>query len=308
MNNSPRLPLTHALGWIVGSMLFVNGIAYSCLKMYLKVRHNAGQEEKLIRSIVQTGPQKEALKTEYLAEILGIGGDYPASISSFNLNKAREKLLLSPLIAKASVSIIKPNILYIDYTMRQPVAFLADFENVAIVKEGYPFPFAPFISPKNLPEIYLGLSAFGNPSEDPEKPTAQWGHPLQGKYFDLALEILYHVSDPKVLDDFNVTWIDVSHAFSKSCGTREIVLTTQDSLFLKEGKEENKYVFPRILRLSTKHFAQELGNYLKLRVQLLEEDRKKLTLPGKNLSQRMPERIIDFRIPNLAFVEEKEGS
>jgi hypothetical protein len=306
VNKSPRLPLTHALGWIVGSMLFVNGIAFSCLKMALRHRHNIAREDKLIRSIVQTGPQKEALKTEYLAESLGICADHPQNVSSFDLQKGRERLLSSPLIAKASVSVIKPNILYIDYTVRQPIAFLADFENVAIDKEGYPFPFAPFFSPKNLPEIYLGISSFGTPSEDSEKPVAQWGCSLKGKYLDLALEILSYVTDSKVFDDFNVTWIDVSQAFSNSCGTREIILTTQDAIFQKEGREEIKSVFPRTLRLSTKHYAQELGNYLKLRFQLLEEDRKRLTLPGKNLSQKMPERIIDFRIPNLAFVEEKE--
>jgi hypothetical protein len=301
---SPRLPLTHALGWIVGSMLFVNGIAYMSVKKALSMRYRSQEEDKLVRSIVQTGPQKEALKTEYLAEILSISADFPQNVAVFDSEKAREKLLSSPLISQATVSVIKPNILYIDYTVRQPVAFLADFENVAIDREGYPFPFAPFFSPKNLPEVYLGLSAFGKMSEDPDKPFVQWGHCLKGKYFDLALEILSYVTDPKVFDDFNVSWIDVSQAFSSSCGTREIILTTQDILYQKEGKEENKYCFPRVLRLSTKQYAQELGNYLKLRGQILEEDRKKLTLPGKNLSQKMAERIIDFRIPNLAFVEE----
>lgn len=298
------MPLTHALGWIVGSMLFVNGIAYSCLKAFLARRGQVRNEERLIRSIVQTGPQKEALKTEYLAEILGICADYPQSSASFNLQKAKTALLASPLISNGIVSIIKPNILYIDYTVRQPIAFLADFENTAIDKEGYPFPFAPFFSPKNLPEVYLGLSPFGIPSEDPEKPLVQWRSPLKGKYWDLALHILAYVTDPKVMDEFNVSLIDVSSAFSNSCGTREIVLTTQDTLFLKEDGKEAEVIFPRTLRLSPKNYAQELGNYLKLRPQLLEDDRKRLALPGKNLAQKMPERIIDFRLPNLAFVEE----
>lgn len=302
MDKSPRLPLTHALAWIVGSMLFVNGIAYACLKMALGRRSISNPDDKLIRSVVQTGPQKEVLKTEYLAEILGICADFPPSITSLNVKKAEELLLSSPLISRASVSLIKPNTLYIDYTVRQPVAFLADYENVAIDKEGYPFPFAPFFSPKNLPEIYLGLSPFATLNEDPEKPTAQWGASLKGKYLDLALQILIYVTDPKVIDAFNVTWIDVSHAFSKSCGKREIVVTTEDAIFQKEGIEEVKYVFARTLRLSSKNFAQELGNYLTLRPQLLEEDRRRRALPGSDTQKRI-ERIVDFRIPNLAFVE-----
>jgi hypothetical protein len=298
MSLSARLPLTHALGWIVGSMLCVSGIGYRCIQWGFRLKDRAVHEEKLIRSIVQTGPQKEALKTEYLAELLGLSADCPLHVSAFNAFKARDLLLQSPLIAKADVQLLAPNVLYIDYTVRQPVAFLADYENVAIDKEGYIFPFAPFFSPKNLPEIHLGLAPFAVSSEDPDKPTANWKVCLRGKYLDLALEILAYVTDPAVFDAFNVTWIDVSRAFSPSCGTREIILTTCDALFYKD----TKYLFPRTLRLSSKHFAAELGNYLKLRTQLLEEDRKQLVLAEGNLPNK--ERLIDFRIPNLAFIDE----
>jgi hypothetical protein len=174
--NKKILPLKEALAWIVGSMLFVSGISHFCLKTYLHIRGNPTKyAHTLVRSIVQTGPQKEALKTEYLAEILGICADYPRCLSSYNLEQLRQKLLSSPLISQASVSAIKPNILYIDYTSRQPLAFLADFDNVAIDKQGYPFPFAPFFSPKILPLIYLGLAPFATPHEDLEKPIMQWG-------------------------------------------------------------------------------------------------------------------------------------
>jgi hypothetical protein len=176
------------------------------------------------------------------------------------------------------------------------LAYLADYDNVVIDREGYPFPCTPFFSPKNLPEIYLGLSPFGVSPEDPEKPCVQWCSPLKGKYFDLALDVLSYVTDAAVSDYFNVTWIDVSRAFSLSCGTREIVLITKDTLFLNN----EKHSIPRLLRLSTRNYTQELGNYLKLREQLVEEDRRQLGLLGANI----PERIIAFRIPNLAFVED----
>lgn len=303
--SSPHLPLTHALGWIVASMLFINGIAYVCLKMYLRSCQGPKivSEEQLIRSIVQTGPQKEALKTEYLAEILGMSIDRPPHVNALNFEQSRQQLLSSPLISQAHVKIIKPNILYIDYTVRQPFAFLADFENVVIDKEGYPFPFSPFFSPKNLPYIYLGLSPYGAPSEDLEKPIMQWNRSLKGEYLNLALEILSFVTDPKVEDNFNVESIDVSNAFSNSCGTREIILITQDVIFFGNERKEDKQVFSRILRLSPKNFAQELGNYLKLRIALIEEDRKRASIA--KAVQKRSEKIIDLRIPNLAFIEEK---
>ena len=122
---------------------------------------------------------------------------------------------------------------------------------------------------------------------------------MKGKYLDLALEILAYTCDPSVCDYFNVVWIDVSRAFSKSCGSREIVLITQDSIY----KQGQLHTARRILRLSTKQFTQQLGNYLKLREQLLEEDCKKLSLLGE---QSLPECIIDLRIANLAFIEEKK--
>ncbi|HEY2810315.1 MAG TPA: hypothetical protein VGJ00_02865 [Rhabdochlamydiaceae bacterium] len=292
-----HLPLTHALGWIVGSMLVVNGVGYSCFKMYLR-HHHAPKVDKYVRSIIQTGPQKQILKTEYLAEILGLSADAPQHVSILNLPKLKEKLLSSPLISHAELKIIKPNSLYIDYTVRQPIAFLGDFENVAIDREGYPFPFAPFFTPKNLPEIVLGLSSFNTHPEDPDKPQAAWGKSLKGKYLDIALQILFYASDPSVSDYFNVTCIDVSRAFSQSCGTREIVVTTRDTFYTANIS----CAAQRLLRLSTKHFAQELGNYLKLREPLLEEDRKALSAAP---SQPLPERIIDLRIPNLAFVDIK---
>jgi hypothetical protein len=66
---------------------------------------------------------------------------------------------------------------------------------------------------------------------------------------------------------------------------------------------------PRILRLSTKHYAQELGNYLKLREQLLEEERKISSLPEHTgTTVRLKEKIIDFRIQKLAFIEEHKMS
>lgn len=304
MKNKKELPLTHALAWIVASLFFVSCPSYCLFKHHLKKRHH-WDPKYVIDSIVQTGPQREALKTECLAELVGISSDHLYSAHAFNLTKAKQRLLKSPLISRAELKLIKPNTLYIDYTIRQPIAWLEDCTNIVIDKEGYPFPFSPFFSPKNLPSIYFGLAPFATPSPDPARPYAQWGVPLTGKYVDLALDILAMVSDPKVSDLFSVKRIDVSNAFAESYGTREIVLITEDIWI----SNDVHFFFPRILRLSTKNYAQELGNYLKLRHQLLEEERKTLVVPqGVGPVVRMKEKIIDFRIQKLAFIDEQQSS
>jgi hypothetical protein len=303
-----RLPFAHALAWIVASILLVSCPSYAVMKHYFKnSRKTPFDSQLLLRAIIQTGPQKEALKTEYLAELLDISIDRPCNAKLFNLERAKTRLLSSPLISQAEVKRIQPSTLYIDYTVRQPVAWLEDYENVVFDKEGYPFPFSPFFTPKNLPGIYLGLSCFGAPPDSPGKPLAQWGMPLQGPYFDLAVDVLNIVTDPKVSDLFSVKRIDVSHAFDPSYGTREIVVITEDTLVQHVQGKDVQINTPRILRLSTKNYAQELGNYLKLREQLLEEERKTSFLPEHaGLIFRLKEKIIDFRIQKLAFIEEQK--
>ena len=294
------LPLTHALAWIVGSTLIFSGSGYVAMKHYIKTKRESGTDPKFaLRTILQTGPQKEALKTEYLAELMGISSDQPYNARVFNLERAKERLLKSPLIAAAEVKLIKPSILYVDYTVRKPIAHLEDYKNVAIDKEGYLFPFTPFFTPKNLPALYLGLSPFGIAPSDPDREIAEWNTPLRGKYFNLALSLLDIITDPKVADLFAVKRIDVSNAFSESYGTREIVVITEDLIFKSLNGKELQVVAPRILRLSTKNYAQELGNYLKLRQQLLEEENKNISAN----TTRLKEKIIDFRIQQLAFIE-----
>jgi hypothetical protein len=58
------------------------------------------------------------------------------------------------------------------------------------------------------------------------------------------------------------------------------------------------------LRLSTKNYAQELGNYLKLREVLLAEEQKTLSLLESSESTvRLKEKILDFRLQQLAFIQ-----
>lgn len=309
MKKPVQLPLVQALSWILGSVFIISVSAHLGLKSYFtKKQQRARSAQYAISTIVQTGPQKEALKTAYLAELLNLSANRSPSSLTFNLRAAESALMASPLISEAQVKLIQPNALYIDYKIRQPVAWLYDYQNIALDKLGYPIPFSPFFSPKNLPEIYFGLSEFGTPTEDPERPTANWGKPLDGKYVNLSFSLLRLLDDPQIRDVFQVGRIDVSNAFAESYGTREIVLIVEDTIACKKGDKEYHFIFPKILRLSTKNYAQELGNYLKLRQQLVDKESQEVQkTPLDQLVSpiRKKEKIIDFRIENLAFIDEQ---
>ncbi len=305
---SSHIPFVNALAWIVGSALLVSGTAHLGIKHFLKHKlHAQVKAPQVIQTLVQTGPQREALKTEFLAELLGISADFPPLVAAFNLKEAETKLRDCPLIAEVQVKLLKPSTLYIDYTIRQPVAWVSDYENVVIDKAGYLFPFRPFFSPKNLPEIYMGLGPFGAQPDEADKPVAQWNQPLVGKHAKLALNLLNLLNEPLVQELFTARKIDVSKAFSESYGTREIVLIAEDLVSVSSEGEEVQYLFPKILRLSTKNYASELGNYLKLRQQLIENEKASIQPQrGERGIVRQKETIIDFRIPNLAFIDEQK--
>jgi hypothetical protein len=298
---STRLPLSYAIGWIIVSTLLCSGGSFAYLKQYLKKKYQkAFSYDNQIHSIIQTGPQKEALKTEYLAEILQISQDVPTSVVFFNEEVAKQRLLSSPLIAQADVKILKPAALYIDYTIRQPVAWVEDYENVVMDKAGYPFPFYPFLSPKNLPYIYFGLSSFGQRSTDSDKPVVRWKEAMTGTYVNLAFSLLQLIHEVKLS---NVVRIDLSHAFASSCGKREIVLTVDHVIVQWQNGLEQQIVFPHLLRLGTKNYREQLINYLNLKEELIEQEKKSAILQINQPFLRLKEKAIDLRLSKLAFVQ-----
>jgi len=298
---STRLPLSYAIGWIIVSTLLCTGGSFAYLKQYLKKKYQkAFSYDNQIHSIIQTGPQKEALKTEYLAEILQISRDVPTSIIFFNEEVAKERLLSSPLIAQADVKILKPTALYIDYTIRQPVAWVEDYENVVMDKAGYPFPFYPFLSPKNLPCIYFGLSGFGKRSMDPDKPVVRWKEAMTGTYVKLAFSLLQLIHEVGLS---NVVRIDLSHAFASSCGKREIVLTVDNIIVRWQNGLEQQIIFPHLLRLGTKNYKEQLMNYLNLKEELIEQEKESALLEMNQPFLRLKEKVIDLRLSKLAFVQ-----
>lgn len=228
------MKLVQSIAWIVGSMLVLTGSTYKGVRWYRD--DQLKQKRSYLSRIVQTGPQREALKTTYLAELMQVCADHPSSVAFFNPEAARKRLLDSPVIKEARVHVVKPDTIFVDYTVRQPVAWLYDFENIALDEQGYPFPIYPFFTPKKLPQIYLGIGQFF------------WNQPLADQKAALALKILNFVKTVPL----QLVRIDVSSAFETRLGHREVVVIVEERGFTK------------ILRLTPKNFAQEFSNYLEL--------------------------------------------
>lgn len=235
-----------------------------------------------IEVLVQTGPQKEALSSSYLAELLNLSRNKPSSFSGFNVKAAETRLLSSPVIKEAEVKFLPPNALYVSYMVRQPLAALYDVENGALDEEGVLFPLSPFFAPKTLPEIYLGVAKFVQPGKGFK---FLWNQKLTSPSLKLAQDLLQLLSSAPYLDLFTVKRIDVSLAAEKSFGRREIILT------LDEHFKEKRRIY---LRLTPKNYAQELGNYLELRPQLAEEKK----------DDKSRAALVDLRISKLGFIQE----
>ena len=292
--------LGKALLIIFGSMMMVSG-SFFLIQWYFSsvygMRLNDPQYQ--IVAIVQTGPKKEALKTVYLAELLELSTDQPTNLYQFNTKDAESKLLGSPLIKAAQVKKVKPGVVYIDYTVREPIAFLGDYTNIAIDQEGYLFPFQPFFTPKKFPEIYLGI----NDSTTEKFEEVSYGKPLKDPRFLLALEVFQLVNEECCSQTSHLKKIDVSQADSPSYGLREIIVEIEDHYEKSHDDKTVLCVHSRIIRLNAKNYREGLQEYKQLREYLVQAERKKEIDFSSNVYKPQGT-IIDLRIPQLSFVKE----
>lgn len=303
---------TYRQAWVclIGSTLTTLTLSLGGYGLLHQWRHARMSDPKYkIVAIVQTGPEREALKSAFLAELLDLSSDKFSSIYSFDVRRAEQKLLDCPLISQAKIKRIHPGTLYVDYAVRKPVAWLSDYQNTGIDREGCFFPIHPFYSPKNLPEIYLGLPSFETTSEPLGHEAGAWKISSDNKYLLLAFDLLRLLSDSPWREGLRIKRIDVSNAFAASAGQREIVLLTEEELTIRENDRESVYQFPKILRLPSKDYAQQLSNFLSLRRTILEDYKRQLchVKTSESLTRFAP-RIIDLRIAQVAFVQNTKTS
>src|SRR3990167_1325988 len=231
--------LRKALVVLIGSFLMTTFLGGGFLLLYKNWKYKRLCDDRYrIVSILQTGPEKEALKTVYLTELLKLSTDQPINLFAIDLKQAETSLLNSPLISSATVKRMPPGALYIDYEIRRPIAWLADYQNIGIDRDGYLFPISPFFSPKEMPEIYLGLPPFGESADRYLREGGKWEEPLQNKYLSLAFDILQTFEGMDWKEGLRIKRIDVSNAFAPSLGRREIVLFTEEEISLRRNDQE----------------------------------------------------------------------
>lgn len=294
---SERISFKKALLWIMFSILLISGPATLGLFYYQHVRSLRIHDDKYkIIAIVQTTTGKSPLKTPYFTELLDLAVDRPINLYRFSAKEGTRRILASPLIKYAQIKKIKPGTLHIDYTSREPIAFLEDYTNTALDAEGYPFPFKPFYTPKKLPLIYLGASY---PLEGTAPDWNGWGSPIQGKRVQLALSILNYLLNNGCCELQQVHRLDVSRAYASSYGQREIVLEIEEQIEKEEQGRISLVISPHILRLNAENYQDSFTNYIDLRPYL-----EKKAAPFLKLDQtiRAPATTIDLRIPQLAYI------
>lgn len=232
-----KIPLKWAIVYIVLSVLIVGttgGIAFH------KISSASAREKKdptfNLLKLIQKNTGSERLPTKYLAELLGLSIDHPKNYHYYNVDEWEEKVRKNPLFRYAAVRKLKPNKVMIHYELREPIAFLGDFTNTAIDKDGALIPFKPFFKNRNLPIILMGLEKM------------EWGSFLKGGKMDEAFAIYRNLKQRGL----NVKKIDVSKMYDLNYGRRQVVVEIQDN-----GQS--------FIRLNPNHFSEGMENYLLMR-------------------------------------------
>lgn len=266
---SQKIPFSKALLFIFLSVTCISFPAWSLWLVYCKFFDVRSLDPRYhITVLIQTSMESEALKTSYLAELLDLSTDKPKNLYQLNIKEEQEKLKSSPMIANAIVKKIFPNILYVDYSLRKPIAYLADVSNTLIDKEGMLFPFKPFYSPKKIPEIYLGESLI-----------PEWGNKIENDKLQVAYQIL-DIGEKFFHNSLFISKVDVSEAFGENLGKNQIILV------LKE-RDGNRNFY---LRLPNIGFEKKIKEFKSL-----------YALGG--IKSNLEKVTIDLRLPHLIFMD-----
>ncbi len=246
MSRSKKYSPIKALTIILLSVFCFSGIPFFLKSYYQNLLSKKQRNDAyFIRDIVQIGPVKEALKTKHLAELLQLSKNKPTNLFQLDVRKGEALLLNSGIIKEAKLSLSPPHTLVIDYVIREPVAYLADYSNIVVDRQGYIFPLSPYLTPKKLTEFYLGI----------EIRPFQCGK-IDHEKMKTALALYDLLMHPKN-DRFRLVGIDVSRLEPTSSAQREIIVTLEEEV---SGKFPKRY-----LRLTEDHYREQISYFLNLR-------------------------------------------
>jgi len=265
--NSNKMSVFRSICWILASVVIVSGSSAVGLLFYQHSKKQKQEDEKYsIVALVQASAEREQLKNVYIAELLDLSIDKAQNLYKFSIVEAQKKLEKCSLFKQVNLKKISPGTVFVNYVIRQPVAFIGDFTNTAIDREGVLIPFKPFFSPKKLPTIIFGKDSYS------EMDTGQlWGNRISTEKTSLAYSLIKQFREK---DEYSVSSIDLSRIDSESFGKREIIVKVDShclgSTFIRLNSRNNQDSFSKLY---------EITNVLK----------------GKIL-------VLDLRIDNLALI------
>lgn len=277
--NKKKISALLSFGIILGS-LFVTALLFIVSFQYyahlMEIRKN--DRNYHAAAVIQTGYEIEPLMTAYLIELMGLSIDKPANLYAVNAKELQKKLLGSPLIKSAEVNKVFPNILYVDYEARKPIAYLKDFSNTLISEDGFLLPFKPFFSPKKFPQIYLGPKIY--------PPNDQiYGTRIDAETMRLVLDFIMYTQNFFNARKESVHFIDFSNLNDESKEHSEIILLI------------SALNFNYLLRLGAYSYKENFSLFDPI-----------MTNEKKRLQKYLPDQIkeynivIDLRIPGMGLV------
>ncbi len=288
-----KLKLSHGLFWIFFSTLIISGTNFFIFSQIKKHQKNKLISSKYQIKAIAQNQNEITLDVNYLAQLMGLSSDKPTNIFLFDENKAKEQLLSSPLIKEAQVKKIKPNCVFVDYTIRKPIAYLYDFENIAIDEEGYLFPLNPFYPPLDLCKFYLNIEKFNGYEK------------MDSKRALYALDIYKKLKESGFADLVKIKILDTSRLELKSYGKKEILLFIEEEMKVKKNQKDIVVIFPIILRLALNNYLEQIGNYISLREKILHDYENQMkSIDFENEVVKFKPKTIDLRLSKLAYIDQ----
>jgi len=288
-----KLKLAHALFWILFSTFIISGSSYFIFSQVRKLKKNKLISTKYNIKTIAQSQNDITLDVNYLAELMSLSSNKPTNIFLFDENKARENLLSSPMIKEAKIKKIKPNCIFVDYKIRKPIAYLYDFENIAIDEDGYIFPINPFYLPSDFCKFFLNVDEF----KGFEK--------IDSKKAIYALDIYKNLKNSGFADLVRIKVLDTSRLEFESYGKREILLFIEEEIKVRKNQKDRIVIFPTILRLALNNYLEQIGNYISLREKILKDYENQIkSIDLENEIVKFKPKTIDLRLSKLAFIDQ----
>lgn len=253
-----------------------------------------------ISSFILLPKTDEALPARYFAEKLDLSLDHPTNMYLFDVQAKMHALEAEPIIRSIELKLFTPGILAIRYQARTPYLYLADYQNTAVDIEGVRIPYAPFFTPRRLPQLYCGQS----------DETQIWGAQIDPKYWQVVQKILELTAVIPKTFGMSLQQIDLSRMHLKDAGSREIILQVDEELFAQSSQYGRVYVQPIYLRLWPEQLESGWQRYKAFREKhevwtkfICWEKGEKI--PADNV-WRLPCMLLDLRLPHLGYLKVQE--